>query len=168
MKHNQQVTFLSDGGETVRNLPMYLHPQGEHVLDWFHVTMRLTVMGQMMQGMKESDGPEIVRGLQEELESLKWRLWNGNIMPALQIVDGLQVRLDVDQMSEKRQRLLDAVRDFGNYISANQQYIVDYGDRYRNQERIATGFVESVRMWIMVVVRTNHFTTSGAASSIFN
>ena len=143
MKNNQQVTFLSDGGETVRNLPLNLHPQGEHVLDWFHVTMRLTVMGQMMQGMKESDGPKIVQSLKEELESLKWHLWNGNILPALKIVDGLQIRLDVDRMSEKRKRLLDAVRDFGNYISANQQYIVDYGDRDRNQERIATGFVES-------------------------
>lgn len=105
--------------------------------------MRLTVMGQMIQGLKESESPEVVRCLQEELESLKWHLWNGNILPALQIVDGLQIRLDLDQMSEKRKRLLDAVRDFGNYISANQQYIVDYGDRYRNQERIATGFVES-------------------------
>lgn len=27
--------------------------------------------------------------------------------------------------------------------SANQQYSVDNGDRYRNQERIAAGFVES-------------------------
>jgi len=31
---------------------------------------------------------------------------------------------------------------FGNY-TANQQYTMDYGDRFRNQEKIATGFVES-------------------------
>lgn len=49
--HGQQpVTFLSDGGETVRNLQMYLNPLAEHLLDWFHVTMRLTVMGQMTKG----------------------------------------------------------------------------------------------------------------------
>jgi len=28
---NQPVTFLSDGGETVRNLPLYLHPLAEHL-----------------------------------------------------------------------------------------------------------------------------------------
>ena len=100
-------------------------------------------MGQMILGLKESEAQQIIQGFQEELESLKWHLWNGNIMPALKIVDGLQIRLDIDQMTEKRQRLLDTVRDFGNYITANQQYLVDYGDRYRNQERIATGFVES-------------------------
>ena len=40
---NQQITFLSDGGDTVRDLQLYLNPQAEHLLDWFHVTMRLTV-----------------------------------------------------------------------------------------------------------------------------
>src|SRR3989449_651591 len=40
MQPNQQVTFLTDGGEDVRDLPLYLNPQAEHYLDWFHVTMR--------------------------------------------------------------------------------------------------------------------------------
>lgn len=47
---NQQVVFPSDGGETVRDLQMYLSPESEHWLDWFHITMRLTVMGQMLKG----------------------------------------------------------------------------------------------------------------------
>ena len=47
MQENQQVTFLTDGGEDIRNLPCYLNPQAEHLLDWFHVTMRLTVMTNM-------------------------------------------------------------------------------------------------------------------------
>jgi hypothetical protein len=42
MQENQQVVFLSDGGEDVRNLQFYLNPQAEHLLDWFHVTMRLS------------------------------------------------------------------------------------------------------------------------------
>ena len=37
---NQAVTFLSDGGDTVRDLQMYLNPQAEHLLDWFHISMR--------------------------------------------------------------------------------------------------------------------------------
>ena len=40
---NQQSTSLSDGGDTVRELQLYLSPQAEHLLDWFHVSMRLTV-----------------------------------------------------------------------------------------------------------------------------
>ena len=42
MQPNQQVDFLSDGGEDVRNVQLYFNPQAEHLLDWFHLTMRLT------------------------------------------------------------------------------------------------------------------------------
>src|SRR5271166_4199756 len=35
MQPNQQVDFLSDGGEDVRNVQLYLNPQAEHLLDWF-------------------------------------------------------------------------------------------------------------------------------------
>lgn len=51
MQMNQQVTFLSDGGDTVRELEMYLSPQAEHILDWFQVSMRLQVMSQMAKGL---------------------------------------------------------------------------------------------------------------------
>ena len=36
----QQITFLSDGGDNVRQLPGHLHPNSEHILDWFHVVRR--------------------------------------------------------------------------------------------------------------------------------
>jgi hypothetical protein len=42
MQFNQQVTFLSDGGDDVRDLQSYLNPEAEYILDWFHVTMRLS------------------------------------------------------------------------------------------------------------------------------
>src|SRR5664280_666782 len=47
MAPNQQVTFLTDGGEDIRDLPRMLNPQAEHLLDWFHITMRITVMTNM-------------------------------------------------------------------------------------------------------------------------
>jgi hypothetical protein len=37
LQMNQQLTFLSDGGDTVRDLQLYLSPEAEHLLDWFHV-----------------------------------------------------------------------------------------------------------------------------------
>jgi hypothetical protein len=32
---NQQVAFLTDGGEDIRELPRFLNPGSEHLLDWF-------------------------------------------------------------------------------------------------------------------------------------
>lgn len=40
----------SDGGETLRDLQIYISPESEHWLDCFHITMRLTVMGLMVKG----------------------------------------------------------------------------------------------------------------------
>jgi hypothetical protein len=50
---NQQITFLSDGGDTVRELQLYLNPHAEHLLDWFHLTMRLTVLQQTAKGLPD-------------------------------------------------------------------------------------------------------------------
>ena len=56
MQENQQVVFLSDGRDDVQNLQHHLSPQAEHLLDWFHVTMRLTVMNQMAKGLPKTIG----------------------------------------------------------------------------------------------------------------
>src|SRR5882724_4000341 len=53
---NQSVIFLTDGGETVRGLPEFLIPESEHWLAWFPITLRLTVMGQMLIGMVSRRG----------------------------------------------------------------------------------------------------------------
>src|SRR5262249_33665448 len=34
---NQQITFLSDGGDEVRDLQLYMSPEAEHIVDWFHL-----------------------------------------------------------------------------------------------------------------------------------
>ncbi len=70
LQMNQQITFLSDGGNTVRELQMYLSPQAEHVLDWFHVSMRLQVMSQMVKGLaaEAQIGQALAEGKEEENE----------------------------------------------------------------------------------------------------
>ncbi len=42
-QENQPVTFMTDGGDTVINMARYMAPTSEHILDWFHITMRITV-----------------------------------------------------------------------------------------------------------------------------
>jgi hypothetical protein len=90
MQANQQVTFLTDGGEDVRGLPLYLNPQAEHLIDWFHLTMRLTVMGQMAKGLGRGAASELATEVGRELERLKWFLWHGNVFRALQVVEDLR------------------------------------------------------------------------------
>jgi hypothetical protein len=135
------VTFLSDGGETVRNLPMYLNPLAEHLLDWFHVAMRFTVMGRMNKGMRATESASLVQCVEKQLESLNHHLWNGNVVKSQTLIDVLKLQLEGETI--RRKKLLKAVQDFAGYIAANVEFIPDYGDRYRNEETITTAFVES-------------------------
>ncbi|MGI9284294.1 MAG: ISKra4 family transposase [Pseudomonadales bacterium] len=143
MQMNQQVTFLSDGGDTVRNLQLYLNPQAEHVLNWFHCTMRLTVMRQMAKGVRSKAFPNIAADARRQLDRIKWYLWHGNVFRTLQTIEYLQMDIENIEESEARSKLLKALREFNHYIDVNKPFIPNYGDRYRNGENIATGVVES-------------------------
>lgn len=139
MQPNQQVTFLTDGGADVRELPLYLNPQAEHLIDWFHITMRLTVMGQMAKGLEDKVGAEASR----QLERLKWFLWHGNVFRALQVVADLEIDLDVDDAGPGQRKLVKALAEFGGYIGANVGSIPNYGERHSSGEAISNAFVES-------------------------
>src|SRR5438132_10938372 len=140
---NQQITFLSDGEDTVRDLQLYLSPEAEHILDWFHLTMKLTVLDQYAKGLVHCDavlGEEI----REKLERLKWSLWHGNLYKALYKIDNLESLIyNFEDTYPKFKQLLKAVEEFRTYIGNNRHLIPNYGERYRNGEAIATGFVES-------------------------
>jgi len=40
---HQEITFLSDGDDTLRELQLERSPMATHILDWLHLTMKLTV-----------------------------------------------------------------------------------------------------------------------------
>ena len=44
---------------TVRNLQAYLHPDSEHWLDWFHITMRISVLQQQVKTLKDEQPEEL-------------------------------------------------------------------------------------------------------------
>jgi alpha-D-ribose 1-methylphosphonate 5-triphosphate synthase subunit PhnH len=100
LQMNQQLTFLSDGGDTVRALQLYLSPEAEHLLDWFHLSIRLTVMQQSAKSLPltiqdEEDTYVLRDAVVRELERLKRLLWHGNVYRALQVVEAVEMDLDV-------------------------------------------------------------------------
>src|ERR1700680_3519505 len=97
MQENQQVVFVSDGGDSVRNLQAYLHPDSEHWLDWFHITMRITVLQQQVKTLK-CEQPEVGEEVARELESTKHFLWHGNTFQALQRLEGLLIDLEFPEV----------------------------------------------------------------------
>src|SRR3954447_20167505 len=79
---DQPVTVLTDGGDSVCALVSDLPVGSEHHLDWFHVAMRLTGLGQYAKGLAH-DNPLEAAALQDRLERIQWRLWHGDADEAL-------------------------------------------------------------------------------------
>ena len=96
MQENQQVVFMSDGGENVRRVQEYLHPFSEHLIDWFHITMRLTVLQQQTKALQE-ERPETGAEVSKRLESVKHLLWHGNTEEALERLGDLLMELSFIQ-----------------------------------------------------------------------
>ena len=143
MQENQQVVFMSDGGENMRRVQEYLHPFSEHLIDWFHITMRLTVLQQQTKAMKEQQsqtGTEIAK----QLESVKHLLWHGNVEEALDRLDSLVLDLSLIQARlPAAKKMTNGLAEFETYIRNNRGFIPNFGERYRNGETISTAFVES-------------------------
>ena len=143
LQANQDVTFLTDGGEEISSLAERVTPESEHVLDWFHITMRLTVLCQYARGVAHHDeaaGQSLLRAL----ERIKWLLWHGNQHRAgetinffLDDVDGLEV--DYPNLS----KFARAAQEFSVYIASNTGSLINYGERFRAGERISSCLAES-------------------------
>jgi hypothetical protein len=76
------------------------------------------------------------------LESIKWYLWHGNVFQALQHLQFVEMDLEgaaFESQEETTRKLLKAVEEFSTYIQRNRGFIPNYGERYRNGERISTG-----------------------------
>ena len=80
----------------------------------------------------------------EQIERLQWSLWHGQVDKALGKIGDLET--SIEPFSETYARysgLVKALSELRTYIVNNRHLIPNYGERYRNGEPIATGFVES-------------------------
>jgi hypothetical protein len=143
LQMNQEITFLSDGNDTLRALQLALSPQATHILDGFHGTMRLTVLDQYSKGLVQCEtalGEEI----RKQIARLKWSLWHGQVDKALGKIDDLASAIvPFNETYNRFNQLVRAPSELRTYIGNNRHLIPNYGQRYHQGEAIATGFVES-------------------------
>jgi len=143
VQDNQDITFITDGREEVRSLAEMIAPASEHVLDWFHITMRITVLRQFAQGLENYDeraGQDLLEGLRR----IKWHLWYGNRCRARDEIADLQCDAEgLETDFPNMRKFLTAIGEFQAYIASNSASLINYGERYRSGERISSAFVEA-------------------------
>lgn len=70
----------------------------------------------------------------------------------MQVLGSVESNLEVEDLTSGNvtaARLYKAVSEFTTYIENNQGFIPNDGERYRNGERISTGFVESTVHYVV-------------------
>jgi hypothetical protein len=141
------VTVFSDGAPGLRCLLMSALPKATHILDWYHLTRRLTVLKRVLLGK------EAIKQFQtgyhdrlcKHLESLKWRLWHGYIGGAINRIKAILCTLRLHTIAGKQVavRMRRLIKELLRYLNNNEGSLANYGRRYRSGRRISTAFVES-------------------------
>jgi hypothetical protein len=142
--HNQELVFLSDGEESLRQLQCYLRPHSQHLVDWFHLSMRLTGVGQCLKGLAHLDA-ERAADLQDALQHTRWNLWHGKVKRAYYWLRLIEGRIwHFASRYAKFSALARAVHGFQHYLWRNGGLVPNYARRRRAGQVISTAFVESL------------------------
>lgn len=133
------ITVISDGEECLKRLAGMLPQPATHILDWFHISMKLQPLAQMALTSPEGHGL-----FEQSIERIKWRLWNGQPKRALDLVTTVRRQLfstiDSCLWARRADKLL---KKLNTYISRNGRSVINYAERHRAGKRIATSPAEA-------------------------
>src|SRR5215831_17344483 len=68
-------------------------PKATHLLDWFHLTMKLTVLDQCGKGLVHCEAV-VGEAIRDQIERLTWSLWHGQVDKALGKIDDLATSME--------------------------------------------------------------------------
>lgn len=141
------VTVISDGAEILKRLPRAMPKPTTHIIDWFHIAMKIQPMQQIADHIvRFRSGPfERLPIIDRDIRSVKWRLWHGRVDRAIRDLESLLARLN--QPQGETEFSIARLRNLGvqllTYVRSNRSAIVNYGKRYRAGLRVATTLAES-------------------------
>ena len=79
------VAVISDGAELLKRLPRAMPKPTAHIIDWFHIAMKIQPMQQIADHMARSrpDEFETSPPIARRIRAVKWRLWHGRVDHAI-------------------------------------------------------------------------------------
>jgi hypothetical protein len=142
-----EVTVLSDGAEIMKRLPRALPKPAAHIIDWFHIAMKIQPLQQAADHIaRTADGSTdqsvMIAG---DVRSVKWKLWHGQVDRAIDRLENItrELAIQCTRGDQPAKQLLDLAKTLLTYVRSNRGAIVDYGARYRSGRRIASSLAES-------------------------
>jgi hypothetical protein len=151
------VTILSDGAGGPRNLgeAASIGPT-EHVLDWFHLAMRIQHAAQAAKSWPADTPAEREEGarLADTIEHIHWRLWHGQVQRALDLIGETLVILEATATTTSPEataagKVAAVLATLETYVAGQSELIIDYATARDSEEPISTATTESMVQWLL-------------------
>jgi hypothetical protein len=145
-----RLSVITDGANgiqsTYRQLPFSTTP----ILDWFHISMRVRYLEQIVRGLLPRSETEqyTKKALQTYVNKLRWCFWHANAAKAEQRVRQISLlcRIVVPQtprFARSLEQLDYRLSELFAYLESNHGSTIAYGKHYREHKPISTAMAES-------------------------
>ena len=149
-REGDAVTAISDGDPA---LPALVRSATggpvQPILDWFHLSMRVHHVEQVMGGLCALEPPLVPPDhAQIDVERLRSLLWNGHHEKACEALGRIAswakdaVVPNQPAAEAKARRLVARCAELRSYIESNEGALIDYGQRHRAGKPISTSRAE--------------------------
>ena len=151
------VTILSDSADGPRALgeAASVGPT-HHVLDWFHLAMRIQHVTQAAKIWPDARVAERKEGarLADTIEHIHWRLWHGQVRRALDLIGETLAMIEATAKTASPNaaaagKVVGVLRDLETYVSGQSELIIDYATARGSDEPISTATTESTVQWLL-------------------
>jgi len=152
------VTAFTDGCPGLRSALIDAGVTTPPILDWFHIAMRFQHAAQTASGLS-ADNPSRVHAkavIVEEVERLRWRIWNGKAKNAKRSIDRIRKVIHIYKEPHTHQtksapirRLWHALLDVDKYLRGQSSWLTNYARRYRAGQRVGTSITEGTANFLI-------------------
>jgi hypothetical protein len=152
------LTAFTDGCPGLRRILLDAGISEPPISDWFHVAMRLQHLTQVA-GSLSSHGPERAAAkavIVQEIERLRWRLWNGKATNAGISIDRIRAVMhhfkgesDGRRSVSPSRKLWTALRVLNGYLTGQSDWLVNYAERHRAGQRVGTALTEGTANFLV-------------------
>jgi hypothetical protein len=146
----QRVTVISDGEAVLPNLVRAATQEPvRHILDWFHLSMRMRPIEQMLLGLSGRDLRDVgpLQAAQASIERVRRLLWHGRLRQADDelsgfATDAVKIALRGGGPEQVVNDLLRHCSELRGYVQNNRTAIVSYHRRYHSDRPVSTSRAE--------------------------
>ena len=142
-----KLSVVTDGANGLQSIACRLPFSPTPVLDWFHISMRVTHLEQIIKGMGARTETAARRVLISRVDKLRWCFWHARLEKAKDRMQGILLlcRVIVPEtpgVVESLAQLDYRTRELVEYVEANGGSTINYGARHRRGKPISTATAE--------------------------